>query len=45
MYGKKVQGTIRSTFLLDQEGKILKEWSNVKAAGHVERILEELGLK
>lgn len=45
MYGKKVQWTIRSTFLLDQDGKILKEWNNVKAAGHVEKIMKEIWLE
>jgi peroxiredoxin Q/BCP len=45
MYGKIVQWTIRSTFLLDQHGKIVKAWKNVKAAGHVEKIIKELDLK
>ena len=45
MYGKIVQWTIRSTFLLDQNGKIVKEWKNVKAAGHVEKLIKELNLK
>ena len=42
-YGKVYIGTIRSTFLLDQSGKILKEWRNVKATGHVEKVLREVG--
>ncbi len=42
MYGKIVQWVIRSTFLLDGNWKILKEWRNVKAAGHVEKIINEL---
>jgi peroxiredoxin Q/BCP len=42
MYGKIVHWTIRSTFLLDHSWKILKEWRNVKAAGHVEKIINEL---
>lgn len=41
-YGKVYIGVIRSTFLLDQEGKILQEWRNVKAKGHAEKILKEL---
>ncbi len=41
-YGKIYIGVIRSTFLLDQRGKILKEWRNVKAKGHAEKILKEL---
>lgn len=41
-YGKVYIGVIRSTFLLDTNGKILKEWRNVKAKGHAEKILKEL---
>jgi peroxiredoxin Q/BCP len=41
-YGKVYIGTIRSTFLLDQTGKILHEWRNVKATGHAEKVLREL---
>jgi len=45
MYGKKIQWTIRSTFLLDQDGNSIKERPNVKAEGHVAKIIEELALK
>jgi len=41
-YGKIVQGVIRSSFLLDREGNILKSWKNVKAKGHAEKVLKEL---
>ena len=41
-YGKVYIGVIRSTFLLDQSGNILKEWRNVKATGHAEKIWKEL---
>lgn len=41
-YGKVYIGTIRSTFLLDETGKILKEWRNVKATGHGEKVLREV---
>ena len=41
-YGKIYEGTIRSTFLLDSTGKILKERRNVKATGHAERVLKEI---
>ena len=41
-YGKIIMGVIRSTFLFDADGKIVKEWRNVKATGHVEKILKEL---
>ncbi len=45
LYGKIVQGVIRSTFLLDSSGNILKEWRSVKATGHAEKILKELRIK
>ena len=45
MYGKIVQWAIRSTFLLDQQWNILKEWRNVRANGHVEKIMKELEIK
>ena len=41
-YGKKVLGVIRSTFVIDAEGKIEKAMYNVKATGHVARLREEL---
>lgn len=40
LYGKTYMGVIRSTFLLDTTGKILREWRNVKAKGHAEKVLE-----
>lgn len=43
-YGRIVQGIIRSTLLIDEEGKVEKAWYNVRAKGHVARILRELGL-
>jgi len=39
MYGKKVVGMIRSTFLIDREGIIRKIFASVKVDGHVERVL------
>lgn len=41
-YGKIYIWVIRSTFLLDKNGKILKEWRNVKATGHAEKVLREI---
>lgn len=41
-YGKVVQGVIRSTFVVDEEGKIQLAKYNVKATGHVARIIKEL---
>ncbi|MCI2423518.1 thioredoxin-dependent thiol peroxidase [Saccharopolyspora sp. K220] len=43
-YGKIVQGVIRSTFVVDPEGKIAKALYNVKATGHVERLRKDLGV-
>ena len=39
MYGKKVRGIERSTFVLDGEGVIAREWRGVKVPGHVEEVL------
>jgi peroxiredoxin Q/BCP len=40
MYGKKVKGIERSTFLVDGAGMLVREWRGVKAQGHVEEVLE-----
>lgn len=40
MYGKKYMGVERSTFLVDGDGKIAKEWRKVKVPGHAEAVLE-----
>lgn len=42
MYGKSVEGVIRSTFLIGPEGSIVRAWSGVKVDGHVDRVLETL---
>ncbi|WP_027410673.1 thioredoxin-dependent thiol peroxidase [Anoxybacteroides tepidamans] len=39
-FGKEYMGIERSTFVIDKEGKLLKEWRNVKVKGHVEEALE-----
>jgi peroxiredoxin Q/BCP len=39
MYGKKVRGIERSTFVLDREGVLAREWRGVKVPGHVEEVL------
>ena len=39
MYGKKYMGIERSTFLIDSDGKLLKEWRKVKVKGHAEDVL------
>jgi len=43
-YGRSVMGVIRSTFLIGPDGKIEKAWRNVKATGHVAKVLREIGL-
>ena len=45
MYGKKVIGIERSTFLIDEDGILVKEWRKVKVKGHVEEVLEEIKKK
>lgn len=40
MYGRKTMGIIRSTFLIDREGKLAREWRNVKVKGHSAEVLE-----
>ena len=44
LYGKTVVGVIRSTFVIDPDGKITKAQYGVKATGHVARLRAELGL-
>lgn len=40
MYGKKVLGIERSTFLIDGNGKLAREWRKVKVPGHVDEVLK-----
>jgi peroxiredoxin Q/BCP len=42
MYGKKVMGIVRSTFVIGPEGKIEKIYGNVKAKGHSTQVLAEI---
>jgi peroxiredoxin Q/BCP len=44
LYGKEVEGVIRSTFIVDAEGRIEQASYNVKATGHVAKLRRELGL-
>ena len=39
MYGREVRGIERSTFVVDREGRLAKEWRGVKVPGHVEEVL------
>lgn len=43
LYGKTSLGIIRSTYVADAAGKLLKVYPNVKAKGHAERVLADLG--
>jgi peroxiredoxin Q/BCP len=40
MYGKQVRGVERSTFVIDAEGKLVKEWRGVKVPDHADEVLE-----
>jgi thioredoxin-dependent peroxiredoxin len=40
LYGRKVLGIVRSTFLIDATGKLRREWRKVKVAGHAAAVLE-----
>ena len=44
LYGKTVVGVIRSTFVVDEEGKVEVAQYNVKASGHVAKLRRDLGL-
>ena len=44
MYGRTVQGVIRSTFVVDEQGKVEVAQYNVKATGHVAKLRKDLGL-
>ncbi|HEX5771856.1 MAG TPA: thioredoxin-dependent thiol peroxidase [Nocardioidaceae bacterium] len=44
MYGKVVQGVIRSTFVVDEDGHVEVAQYNVKATGHVAKLRRDLGL-
>ncbi len=40
MYGRKVVGIERSTFLIDASGRLAREWRKVRVKGHAEEVLE-----
>jgi len=42
MYGKQVRGIERSTFIIDEDGNIVKEWRGVKVKDHVEEVVNFL---
>jgi peroxiredoxin Q/BCP len=41
-YGRKSVGVLRSTFLLDDQGRVERAWHSVKADGHAATVLSEL---
>lgn len=43
MYGKKVMGIVRTTFIIGPDGKIEKIYNSVKAKGHAAKVLADLG--
>jgi len=40
LYGRKFMGVVRSTFLIDKNGKLRREWRQVKVNGHADEVLE-----
>ena len=40
MYGKEYIGVDRSTFIINEKGKVVREWRSVKVKGHVDEVLE-----
>ncbi len=40
LYGKEYMGIVRSTFLVDEEGRLVKEWRNVKVKNHAQLVLD-----
>ncbi|GIO94585.1 MULTISPECIES: thioredoxin-dependent thiol peroxidase [Paenibacillus] len=40
MFGREYMGIVRSTFLIDEKGRLAREWRKVKVKGHVEAVLE-----
>jgi len=42
LYGRKFMGIERSTFLIDEDGKLREEWRKVNVAGHVDEVLESV---
>ena len=44
LYGKTVEGVIRSTIVVDEDGTVSDAWYNVKATGHVAKLRRDLGM-
>ncbi|MCC7147507.1 MAG: thioredoxin-dependent thiol peroxidase [Phycisphaeraceae bacterium] len=41
-YGKIYMGVVRTTYLIDPQGKVAKRWDKVKVSGHAEQVIEDL---
>jgi peroxiredoxin Q/BCP len=42
LYGRKFMGNVRTTYLIDRDGKVARRWDNVKVDGHAEEVLGAL---
>ena len=42
MYGRESMGVVRSTYIIDEKGKILEAFAKVKAAGHAQKIMDSV---
>jgi peroxiredoxin Q/BCP len=42
LYGKRFMGIVRSTFLIDPDGKLAREWRGVKVSGHAQAVLDAI---
>jgi peroxiredoxin Q/BCP len=45
LYGKRHMGVVRSTFLIDPEGRLQQEWRGVKVTGHAQAVLDAIPLR
>lgn len=43
LYGRKYMGIVRSTFLIDRKGKLVREWRNLRIKGHIDAVLKAAG--
>ena len=43
LYGRKFMGNVRTTYLIDRDGKVARRWDNVKVDGHAEEVLAAVG--
>jgi peroxiredoxin Q/BCP len=43
LYGRKFMGNVRTTYLIDRDGKVARRWDNVKVDGHADEVLDAVG--